>query len=350
MKRKIIVAVLISLMTCLTNYAFAEEQESRQAELDKINERLNRLESQADKNTRAAKKSDDKVKISGNVYIQAEGAKAEGESYEDHLSKVQADITIKAQLPMDWEIELMQRTIQPFSSGGDTNSTNTETLAVRGPLFGGKATFGRMYYYANQWDVIGDTWINGGKFDFGDQVKGSLVIGRLRKGGYPGWGNGFSKSTDIPLYRALDINTNINSKLYLDATVHEVRDNGTEHVYEASARYKVTPDVAIMYNLYKSSLPDSGTGNKGYVARLAYGEFKLNEAHSNEMYVAYRKLPKNAQIDTGSPWLLDKRTIRLGYNYMIDKNLALISFYDFRTKLSNDEKEQGFRLRLQAWF
>ena len=349
MRKKMMLAVLVGLMTCLNNHIFAEEQDTRQAELDKINQRLSHLESQADKNEKTSQRGNDKVKISGVAYIQAEGAKSDDEAYGDHLSKASADITIKAPLPSNWEFEMMQRTTQPFSNAGDLNSTNTETLAVRGNLFGGKATIGRMYYWANQWDVIGDTWITGGKFDFGDKVKTSLTMGRLRKS-YPLWSDAFNQSTDSPLYRALDINTDVNSKLHLDATVHEVRDNGTEHVYEASANYQLTPDVSVVYNLYKSSLPDTGTGNKGYMTKLTYGQLKINKAHSSEKYVVYRKLPKYAQLDTGSPWLLDKKTLRLGYNYMIDQNLALISFYDFRTSLATDKKEQGFRLRLQAWF
>ncbi|CUH96773.1 hypothetical protein P22_2884 [Propionispora sp. 2/2-37] len=348
MKKKLILAVMISLMTCLTNYAFAEDQESRQAELDKINERLNRLESQADKNT-TGKKGNDKVKISGNVYIQAEGAKADGESYEDHSSKIQSDITITAQLPLGWEAELMQRSQQPFSNTGDSFSTNTETLTLSGPLGGGRATFGRMYFGTEKWDVLGDTWVTGGKFDFGDQVKASLMVGRLKKG-YPSWKNDFNQAGDSPLYRYLDVSTNISPKLNLDATVHEVRDNGTEHAYEANVLYKMTPDLSLLYRMFKTSLPDTGTGNQGYAVKLTYGNFNLNKAHSQSKYIVYRKLPTNSQINTGNPWLLDKRTLRFGYNYMIEKNLALISFYDFRTKLSNDEKEQGFRLRLQAWF
>lgn len=110
--------------------------------------------------------------------------------------------------------------------------------------------------------------------------------------------------------------------------------------WNLKAAYSKSNAVGSLYNGIKS------TDTKAYLLKLTYKNADMNKPGSYDYFALYRKSPQLASYSNTDDWRQNVKGIRLGMDYILDKNVGFTTWYtigkDIDTKAQNNEYRVEF--------
>jgi hypothetical protein len=306
-------------------------------ELDKLGVRVHVLEERTSG-----------IQISGSTRLRFDQQSA-GTTYDDKHINMNLNFTYKinngwiAKIESDWQ--------RPFDnpSLGETAGRNAlaaneginsqmEQLYVTGPLVGTTVKFGQ-FNYNPVYGLAFDTRVVGGEATFGNVVKATLTSA-----------NTASKNGFLGVDVAWAVNKNTNGK----ASYQRMDVSGVKTKYNSvGLDSKVAEDFLITAAVAKS---DNDSNNKTYFSQLQYKVADTAVVGSNDIFVSYRKVPKNAVYYTTKDLEdrilnLDFKGVQIGFDYVPRKNTKFTAWYMAGKDVETNEVDKKiYRGQMEFYF
>ncbi len=85
-------------------------------------------------------------------------------------------------------------------------------------------------------------------------------------------------------------------------------------------------------------------------AKLSYKQLDYQKPGTYTAWLTYRKEPQVSQYGNTDWWEANAEGLRIGGDYVIDKNLSLNAYYTLARDIDSHEKRNGARIELDAFF
>ena len=297
-----------------------------------------------DKSVQIKKEKDaaDRIQFSGKAKLEQEWDSRGGKSLYSKKNRMRVDFTQSYKVDNTWRLSTTERVTNYFNNTNDNDSGTYCSVKMVGNLGNHQTlTIGRFNWEDISGYSIGDSWVNGVKYDFGKNWKTTAIIGRLQN---TDWGKAYGSSTDAPLYRTLVTDGNVGAIKTAASATQVMLHGNTEYVYEGQVKFPIIHNVSGSVDLMKSTADEYfGTGSVGHTYRLQYKGMNKSKKGSFGIFTQYSNLPKAIDVYTGSPSMMDKNIWRVGADYVFEKNMWMRLTFDNGHKIANHESYQDVK-------
>jgi hypothetical protein len=284
---------------------------------------------------------------------------SDGHYYDDKHFNI--DLNITYQIDKEWAIKTESEWARPFDQSGTGNTagrnaltrdpsnwsgpgangamnSQMEQLYVTGPIVRATVKIGR-HNYNPVYGLVFDTRIAGWEATFGKTIKTTLSTGKTDED---------YDFNGVDLAWTVGKNTNVKAGC-------QITDTGSVKTKYTSVGFdtKVVGDFLVTAAVAKS---DQNTNNKAYFAQVQYKAANSAVVGSGDIFVSYRKVPKNTVYYTTKDLEdrildIDFKGARVGLDYVPAKNIKFTAWYmTGKDATTNSTDIKVYRSQLEFYF
>ena len=294
-------------------------------ELDTLGVRVAKLEKKADN-----------VKITGQVRFDYRDADSDWSKamWGNVAAGMRTRLWVEGQVNDDWSVTAMLQNYQDFETESGDEEIKLKRVYTEGKIGGVDVLAGRwneFFYNAN----ILDDFVDGVRLTYGDDVKLSVIAGKLTEGGYV--------TLEGDFYAA-----NLSSKIgAVDAAFNYFNaDKEEKEVYNVNLGLDVAKDLHLSYEyMWGDKKYNKEVSKDGFVARLDYKGADASVAGSYGIHAQWFDQPINAFLSptTDATQFTDAGGYEgwnLGVDYTLAKNIQLcVNYYDTEAKIGKADDQ-----------
>ena len=296
-------------------------------------------------------KKSDNVQFTGEARFRfdQDETKLAGVKDKNHKERGLFRLNAKAQVNDDWTANArLESSIENLGEGGNT-TTSVDRVFVQGPLFGAKATMGKIPLYTEQGYIFDDP-ITGAQFQWaGEKVTTTLTAGRVGQGLLSS--NAVYVDGNAADYQAIDFKVALSDKTNIDlAYNHFDSENAYQEtaglaskndIYTFGFDTKLGADFGLQGLYAKSSLDVKN--DDGYSVQLTYKGADKKVANTYGVWVAYRDVPyATAVSNTWNGSRTGSKGFEVGTQYTFASNIMATAAYFDGEKVDNSNIDHKF--------
>lgn len=331
-----------------------------QKELNDIGLRLTNLEQKVDKFT-----------ISGTVRVRFDKGRTDGTTVDKGTSTgaytpnshINFDGNFAYKVNDKWSIKAESEYGREFNHAGENETLQNseyEQFYVTGPVAGSAVKIGR--FSANSpFGLVYDDKVTGGEVAFGKVLKTTIQGGRASS-------TDDSATYNSQGYSSIVFDAPVTSKTNVHAGYYRIAPNTLQHqstadgdkyvnYYTVAFDSQLTSDWSLKAAYAKSDAagsPDANgitsTGNKAYLVKVTYKNADMNKPGTYDLFGMYRKSPQLASYSNTDDWRQNVKGTRLGFDYILDKNFGLTTWYTIGKDVDTNAKNNEYRAELDFLF
>jgi len=333
-------------------------------ELDNLGVRVAKLE-----------KKSDNVKIAGYVRFHYRSGKEDGraEGEKSSASAIRSRLFFNGAINDNWTYTGMLHNDQSLADDNGNSTTRFQRAFLTGKYGNFKTTLGRQQETLVDANVYDDR-VDAAKFEFGDKVKFTGVIGKMANndGAYDSQVAdvpGTSKYSDAGRYWRVGLDGKVGKNLTLGFDYIDIKDawskgtmsNGNAPDMKLKAfKAMYTADqwkLGADYILGDSDVADiaGNKGKNGYVVMLGVGNAKANKVGSVGLWANYYNQPAATFVNNTFNALYKRaygfKGYGVGVDYTVAKNMiAGIQYFDLKDKNDAEAKRKTLWSQLVITF
>lgn len=346
MKKILVVVVAVICVLCIASISVAAEVTNTEESMEGLQSKIDNLQTVLDR-----------ITLSGNVYVQYDWQKIGDSSPDNHGNNTGTSLDLLLGIKINDDCKAYIRTLGKHAvidSNTDLYTNNTTQIYITSNVYNTTVSMGLIPFETPDNKLIAKTNLSGVQWTFGKAFQTVVTIGRLPKA-IPSW---YVDSSDSAAsYRGIQFRYAPLKNMTFLGAYHDVLYGGDDQgIAELGFNTKLSKDFGLKVFAVQSDVNNVGDDNKAYVTNLTYKVADPMKVGSYDIFLGYTRFPLYTQIATNQGWVLDKEQIKIGFDYILMKNMKLTVFYADQTVLDNyktltaGEKVKCFRTKLTVYF